>query len=751
MAHLIIEVARTAMERGLLTLPIEDQTSGRPDILAPPSVFRRTVVTMYGTLRVQLFIRTVSLGAIAGSSRSVLTLGFDQGSIEALSMGQAVGLLAGQIAIPFGLMSRAVPVQDGQDAQICADFTGTTVVFTLDGPSRNRLATTFGAGPAALFEGAVGSALTAQFRSIGVRPTGLDFNFTPGVPSENLMTVDELPAVVWVDGNTLALSLRYAPNEPPPPFGPVPFLPPGQASAFGMQLSNDGFQRAVRNPVVREVARAMLSARLIDRFINDAYAARGGTGGITDADRAEGQMRLDVHLRTPQGQQEVANETPGPVGGGMLRRRVTNVPDPFSDFDVEIPFLDLWLGQDRIEGRAIARGSVNGFRFTAHISFRARPVFVGAPNVAIELRDIQIDEPDLDITLPWWLEWASALIVGRIAGPVMGVIVGLLLADIVESLAEAFIPSNLGSQVPALPQRRVGTLPRGASLGKLDVTPQRLAVMGNWFIALNDPRPFYPTVRIVDRIEREVVGAPRDGVGWFMCLGMLGVVADSTREGGGAAFNYQFQAWRSRVTVTIEASAVPLPLTYAPWTIAIGYTSMEMYNPPILPDTVQPLVAGPLAVSADVWHPEPPLRGSVTTEPFVIGVQGSSDTQFVLDVPPEAACILVALSTQVVDAAGTTWQLSTHVDVPNATVMFGPDFQSYGEECERNRRELKLVEEASRLERVWYPPDVFARAVRRAIRTDQPAAVAAVESLFERHGTNAFTPLLAPSLMTERT
>jgi hypothetical protein len=78
----------------------------------------------------------------------------------------------------------------------------------------------------------------------------LNFNLTPAVPSETLLTVEALPGIVWVHGETLACSLRYAPEPVPPPFAPVPFLPAGQTTAFGLRLSNDGFQRpfAPSNP-----------------------------------------------------------------------------------------------------------------------------------------------------------------------------------------------------------------------------------------------------------------------------------------------------------------------------------------------------------------------------------------------------------------------------------------------------------------------------------------------------------------------
>jgi hypothetical protein len=750
MPHLIIEVARSAVERRLLGMPIEFDQAGAPaDILAPPAPIRRTTVTPLGTVRVQLIVRTVSLGTVAGSAQCVLTLGFDDGSIEALSLGQAAALLAGQISIPFGLMTRAALADAGkQIAELCADFSLTNVGFALDGPSYGRLTTAVGAAVAPLVVAAVGAALTTQFRQTGVQATGLRFNYTPVTASEDLLTVDELPGVVWVDSETLALSLRYAPQSFPPPFQPVPFLPAGQSSAFGIWLSNDGFQRTVRNPAVRRLARDMLSARLIDGFVQNAYAARGGGGGITDADKAEGKRLLDEYLKTPQGLADLANETPAPLGQGMLRKRVMKVPDPFSDFDVEIPELDLWLGHDRIEGRAVVRGKVNGFSFRASIRFRARPVLVQQP-VAIELHDVQIDDPDLDISLPFWLEWAVGIIVGLISGPVMGVVVGFLLADIIAALAEAFFPSDLGSKVPQQDPKPVRGLPAGVTLTELTTVPERLAIAGDWAIYLDDPRPFNPMVRIVDRVDATKVGEPRTDVAWFACLGVLGIVADSSRERG-APFNYQYQQYRSRVTLSIDSMAVPLPLTYFPWTIAIGYRSMEMYHFPVFPAVWQPLVAGPMAVTADVWHPEPPIRGAVAQAQFVIDIQGTGDTQFTLDVPPEAGCILIGLRTKVVDASGATWNLYSIVDVPNETVTFGDDFRQFGEECKSHRKEWKLVEEPSLLDKVWNPPDVYYRALQRAIRTEQPAVTAGIAEVLEIGQKEAFTVLLAPSLMKGR-
>src|SRR5262245_23087367 len=135
MPHLIIEVARRAVERRLLGIPIEFDQDGKPaDILAPPAPIRHTTLTPFGTVRIQLIVGSVSLGAVAGSAQSMLTLGFDEGSIEALSLGQAAGLLAGQVSIRFSLITRsATAAANKQIAELCADFTLTNVGFALYG------------------------------------------------------------------------------------------------------------------------------------------------------------------------------------------------------------------------------------------------------------------------------------------------------------------------------------------------------------------------------------------------------------------------------------------------------------------------------------------------------------------------------------------------------------------------------------------------------------------------------------------
>lgn len=744
MPHMLIEIARQVLERQMLAMPIEFDPSGAPaDILAPPVPIQTSLFRPFGTARVQLIIRTVALQPVAGSAQSIVAMTFDDSSIEVMSLGKSVGLLSGRMSASASIVVRQGLEPDGRaNAKFGVDLSASIVTFHFDPESHKRLAAMVGDPEVTSIEAALAAILTTRFRLIGFQFMGLKLGLTPGIPSEDVLTVEGLPSAVWVDAQTLALALRYAPESSPAPFQPIPFLP-GGPMAFGMRLSNDGFQRTVRNPAVRKLARDMLTERRIDDFVHDAFVARGGGGKITDADRADGATRLDAYLKTPGGLLELANETPSPVGGGMLRKRIRNVPDPFSDFDVEVPELDLWLGEGRVEGRGVAHGSVNGFSFSADIRFRATPVLVQGAGLSIELHDLEIDRPDIDIDLPIWLKWATAVLVGVIAGPLTGALVGFLLSAVVSALAEAFIPSDLGSKVDPPKGKSLGKLPSGVTIERLDVTPEFLAFTGRWSVSIDDPRPFYPRATIVDTVDRKPSGSPSEGSAEFMCLRIFGNVINAGQVTG-TRFTYVRQAWTSTARVTLQTTAIPLPLTRFPWKIAIGYRTKEQY--PAMPDPPMILVPGAMPVTATVWNPEPPFLGVTERRSFTLNVSKVGDDGFAIDVPADALCITLELSTHVIDALGTSWEDLHYVDVPNETVSFGADFKEFAAQCRKTRREIHIQGVPSLLDELWNPPNILVERVREAIRTEQPAVSQEIGEAFASHGFEGLQVLLAPSL-----
>ena len=68
----------------------------------------------------------------------------------------------------------------------------------------------------------------------------------------------------------------------------------------------------------------------------------------------------------------------------------------------------------------------------------------------IELHDVEIDPPSVEIQLPSWVTAIASILTDIIAGPIAGLVVAFVLSSLVSSLVEAFIPSDLGKRVPTV-------------------------------------------------------------------------------------------------------------------------------------------------------------------------------------------------------------------------------------------------------------------------------------------------------------
>ena len=53
-------------------------------------------------------------------------------------------------------------------------------------------------------ETALAAILTTRFRLVGFQSMGLTLGLSPGIPSEDALTVEGLPSAAWVDAQTLA-------------------------------------------------------------------------------------------------------------------------------------------------------------------------------------------------------------------------------------------------------------------------------------------------------------------------------------------------------------------------------------------------------------------------------------------------------------------------------------------------------------------------------------------------------------------
>ncbi|MDD1662405.1 MAG: hypothetical protein LUQ60_01485 [Methanomicrobiales archaeon] len=108
------------------------------------------------------------------------------------------------------------------------------------------------------------------------------------------------------------------------------------------------------------------------------------------------------------------------------------------DNEVDLTRLELTLVDGAIQVTAAVRKSGTGYSATGTVSGRIR-VAVQAGNLVIQS---QVDNPDIDIDLDWWV-WLAAAVIGAIIGGVIsgviGAIVGAILAPLITWLATEII------------------------------------------------------------------------------------------------------------------------------------------------------------------------------------------------------------------------------------------------------------------------------------------------------------------------
>lgn len=742
MPDLTVEVTRTVIQNLIYAMPLEKDASGNVlDIFDPPFSIQRTTLGPLSSVSFELIVETLTVQAVVGSPQATVSMHFDNSSIEILATGDTVGLLSGDISLTATLAFQPDPSLPKVVFGI--DFTNAAPTLTLDPASRAKLVSAVGSLADAIID-VVTAAATAALSDAGFVSSGFELGMTPGVASEDMLTVTAIPVVVWVDAETLAITAEYDPA--PTGFSPVASFLEKDPIAIGLELSPDGFQRVVRNPAVRALAQDSLSDRLVPQFAQDAYVKRGGTGGVSPADTANGQTAFAAYLKTTDGQKALANETPAPVGSGFLLHHVTGVPDPFSDFDVHVYYVDLWLGDGRIAGQAKANGNVNGFKFDATIDMWCTPVITGKSTV--EFQDFSIGEPDISIDLPTWLKWATVLLGGYIGTPIAGIVAPYLLAAVLSQLADSLVPTGSLGGSPSKPQS-LGALPKGLEFDTITVTTEYLLLSGIWYVEIDDPKGFYPRVSLVPTVSRTAAGPLPDGFVSANCLGGLGIVLagplDPNLPPGPNTFAYTGSAWTSTVTFTVTADAIPLPLTYFAWTVQFGYLDPEDYGLPVDPSATYPLVIGVLDVNTTVWHPVPPMEGSTEAKSLAIAVTSSGEGSYTLSFPVEAACLWVSAATKVIDATGVHWDITAIADVFNETILMGSDFIAFKDKCGAKRRTVHFTNVTTVLDTLWNPGPIISGNLQTAIRNRDSGVGSQIGELVKAGGEEALRVLLSPS------
>ncbi|GAA2227202.1 hypothetical protein GCM10010232_11020 [Streptomyces amakusaensis] len=734
MTGMVFQVARSALKELCRLIPVEADASGKViDILDPPSPLEFSGGSPVGTLHGQIIVRSLDLWPEVGTDRTVLHLAFDESWVELRGTDRSASPLAGALNVSFTLMFRRIDAEGGGSlAQLCADLGSCVVKLDPDPASDARIDTA--AQPLAGWEvvAAAEAALTDRFRELGQLPAGFALTLAEGRPSERLTTVSALPTVHFADVDTLRVLADYGPATEA---AAAPDELPLRRTVL-CALTPPGFQQTVRNPAVRAMVRSMVADRHYAEYIGKA---------ATPEDEKKGARLLGEYLDSEAGRQELAANTPPPVGTGALVRHVPNVPDPFSDFDVLIDRIELSLGDGRINGELHAHGEVNNFGLRARVGISAVPV---VSQNRVELSDFQVGEPDVDVSLPFVLEWASGILTDILAGPIAGVLAPILLSAVANEIADSLLtaehlsldPEELAEQGPSL-----AGLPRGMSFSTLTVTPALMRLDGYWTVYVEDPRPFFPDVHITGRLtQEEEPEALATGQVWLECRPIIGVVMAVDRPtAGSVSFEYDRHTLHATVELALSPRYVPGPFTYSPWTLRVGYRDTYGYRDAVGGGETYPLEPGVLEVTSLVWLPEPPLHGTVEQRTFPVTVRGDHQ-RLELDLPAEAANVVLFLETEVTDGLGRSWKPTGSLDVQNLTVDLGSAFADYQKECAGTRRTLRVGRKASLKDMVTR--ESLAEAVQHAIRVGDPALVAQVESIGVRHGFRAVAESMAARL-----
>lgn len=176
---------------------------------------------------------------------------------------------------------------------------------------------------------------------------------------------------------------------------------------------------------------------------------------------------------------EEAFETPC-----RLRRAVdldTSDVDELDDLDMD--WLTAKIVNDHIEirGGFEGHGKVQGFPFDVDGDFLVR-VFFELSDGELDIR-IEADDPNVDITFPWYV-YAAGVAIGALTGGVLGVVIAgtiVLVADVVaDSIAEKMVGGMFAEQMGGMGEMNVplGPAADGFELTEVDLTEDALALGG---------------------------------------------------------------------------------------------------------------------------------------------------------------------------------------------------------------------------------------------------------------------------------
>ena len=735
-----IEVRKNVLERMVRAMPID---AARSDVFDPPFVLAGTAPGPLGPVAYQVFVTGLALDLTPMTNRATLVLTFTDTSITPLWTNRTAARLTGTVRATVTLVfQQGAP---NLPAQLGVNFGAAAVALDPTAASMAEIDKAATPISAEQVREQIRAALEQRLRAQAFLPVALPGAVLPPTAfSENMFTVTSVPTVVFPDPDRLVISLTYTPLTKSV-LSLIPSnLAPGP-NAIAVTLMPTGFAQVVRNPAVRGSVQTIVADQLRGEFERREWLKRGGRGEITGADRQAAQVELDRFFASPDGIRARDEQTPGPVGAGRMWQPV-NPPDPFEKFNAYLYWLDLTLGPGRFNGYLKANGEVYECDFDAQGGFDARPVLA---NGRIGLADINTHKTNVDIDLPWYIEWAYGILLSVLASPFFGALLVVALNHFADVLAQAVFDQQGLKRSREELQRAGQTLPAmppSLFLGDVDVSPERMVIHGRWIVNIADPQQFVQTLRIRADAKRskdpQVLQLPQTA--YMKCQGMLGVVAVTDAEHGGTPFQYDVGSWTTTLKLTPEAVNLPLPVVNHAWTVQFGHRSTGQYRFPVMDPAIHQLTAGKLTVTTPVWLPQPVFAGSVQTRTFEVTVKGS-DKAWELAFGADAGNLIVQVNTSATDATGTVWRAETVLDVTGRTVTFGPDFLEFKQECDGGRKDFAIPATPDARDPLWNPPEVYFDRLQHAARVRHPGLVSAITAMIEEHGLAEVAALLDPA------
>ncbi|MCG3797003.1 hypothetical protein LT343_27280 [Bacillus toyonensis] len=713
---LVIELARSAIEREILNTPLETGPQGEViDTLVPPFTLKRSLPLPGMTGLVQFIVKKIHINALPRTSLISIRMIFEQSSIQV--PGVSVAMLSGQFELTVP-MHFTIPSNFPGNSNFALNFSSATTSLQLDNESKQRLSNQFGFGLTQATITALNAALGQIFYQQGLKTLDFSFTIDPSRDSNTMMTLTSVPNVLWIDSETLAFFCyhRHGANTgdilrkhdsdlPHPPFNGLPSWNP-----VVTLLSPDSFQRMMVCPSVTYAVRDHIVGPVRNRFIDEERARNNNSGPATMAEIEMANGRVNDFLNTPAAMAEISANTPSPCGRGALKQHI-NLPDPFPGTTVFMDYLSMSLGQGQIDIVAKAHAEIFCGEIEVTLPMWIKPT-INYQNIIIG--PVFKGEPHTNVEADFICEVAISILSSFILGPFFGSISTFVGVAIGEKIVETLLNKRLFSQ--NFPTIQIeNNLASNIRWEELKIDPSALIIIGFWNGNLFNPKQFQPQIQLDRKINytKSNTISPEEGTFEYDCIGPV----------GSGTFYYERQTWDTVIQIRTVAQDVPQPLTYGEWSFTLGKQRYKL----------QP---GIIETAGEVIILTPPNKEHLETRTqIIIEVQGNNEDGWTLRFRGEDAIQNILFSTNVIDGSGYQWNLATNCRINGQTLVFDEDFYKYKTKCGEALADImnryKLMTDVPIWEQVQFiTPEIYIHErIRAAVTSGQLGAGVAIRDL----------------------